>query len=168
MLRRHVERFEVVVVVFELRSLDDEKPEAGEDGLDLFPQDREGMPMADSGPPAWQRDVDGAFRPPAAVGLFEGDGQPRLDILFELIRELTQSRPFLSGRAAERLQQRRHEPALPRQVPIADYAQLGLGRCSGDFPFELGAELFDLAGGIAHELRAVVNVASATFTTTAG
>ncbi len=94
--------------------------------------------------------------------------EPRLDLLFELIRELAKSRPFLGGRRAERLQERRHEPALPRQVPIADDAQLGLGRCSGDFPFELGAEIFDLAGGIAHELRAVVNVASATFTTAAG
>ena len=157
-----------MIVVFELGSLDDEESEAREDGLDLLSQDREWVPMADSGPSAGQRDVDGALRPLAAFGLFEGGGQPRLDILFELIRELAKSRPFLGGRRAERLQERRHEPALPRQVPIADDAQLGLGRCSGDFPFELGAELFDLAGGIAHELRAVVNVASATFTTTAG
>ena len=39
MLRRHVERFEVVVVVFELGPLDDEEAEAGEDGLDLLAQD---------------------------------------------------------------------------------------------------------------------------------
>ena len=39
MLRRHVERFEVVLVVFELGPLDDLEAHAREDGLDALAQD---------------------------------------------------------------------------------------------------------------------------------
>ena len=46
-LRRHVERFEVVVVVFELGPLDDEEAEAREDGLDALAQDGQRMAVAD-------------------------------------------------------------------------------------------------------------------------
>ena len=64
MLRRHVERFEVVVVVFELGALDDEEAEAGEDRLDALAQDRQRMAVADARTTAGQRDVDGVGRRP--------------------------------------------------------------------------------------------------------
>ena len=47
MLGRHVERFEVVVVVFELGAFDDEEPEAREDGFDALAQDGQRMAVAD-------------------------------------------------------------------------------------------------------------------------
>ena len=60
MLGRHVERFEVVVVVFELVAFDDEKPEAGEDGFDALAQDGERMTVTDAWSAPRKRDVDGA------------------------------------------------------------------------------------------------------------
>ena len=47
MLRRHVERFEVVVVVLELGAFDDEEAEAREDRFDALAQERQRMAMAD-------------------------------------------------------------------------------------------------------------------------
>jgi len=58
MLRRHVERFEVVVVVFELGSFDDEEAEAEEDRLDALAQERQRVAMTEQGDAAGQRDVD--------------------------------------------------------------------------------------------------------------
>jgi hypothetical protein len=43
MLRRHVERLEVVVVVFDLRPLEDLVAEAGEDALHFFADEAERM-----------------------------------------------------------------------------------------------------------------------------
>jgi hypothetical protein len=67
--RRHVERFEVVVVVLDLRALDDLEAHAREDLLDATAEQAEGMAVAEGGGPAGQRDVDGrraglAARPP--------------------------------------------------------------------------------------------------------
>ncbi len=113
MLGRHVERFEVVVVVFELGALDDEEPEPREDGFDSLAKDGERMAMADARPAARQRDVDRALpgRPRGAVG-----GQPgselRLDLLFQLIGELAEPRPLGRRRLTERLEQAETSPPL--------------------------------------------------------
>ena len=58
MLRRHVERLEIVVVVLDLRPLQDFEAETREDLLDLLPQHRERVPMAKPHRPAGERDVD--------------------------------------------------------------------------------------------------------------
>ena len=47
MVLRHVERFEVVVVVLELGALDHEEPHATEDGFDALAQQRQRMAMAE-------------------------------------------------------------------------------------------------------------------------
>src|SRR5262245_22374359 len=131
MLRRHVERFEVVVVVLELGAVDDEEAEPREDRLDALAQDRQRMAMTDPGRAARERDVDGAGRRPRGARRRKLLLEPRLDLDFELIDELTEAGTFLCRRLAERLQERRDEPAFAREVTIADGADVGLARRAG-------------------------------------
>ena len=111
--------------------------------------------------PARQRDVDRAGRPGGRRRRLEPFREAGLDLLFQLVGQLAEARTLLGRGRAQRLQQRRDEAALPGQVPVADDAELGLAEGCGNVPFELGAEIVDLAGGIAHEWRAVVNGAAA-------
>ena len=65
MLRRHIERFEIVVVVFDLGTLEHLIAHAREDRLDLFAHDCQRMAMADRRLAAGERDIDradGRFR----------------------------------------------------------------------------------------------------------
>ena len=62
MLGWHVERFEVVVVVLRLWSLQNLEPETSENLFDFFPKDRERMAMAHGGRTAGQRDINRAGR----------------------------------------------------------------------------------------------------------
>ena len=60
MLRRHVERLEVVVVVLDLGTFQDLEAEAGEDLLDLLADDGQRMPVSERDLAAGPRDVDAA------------------------------------------------------------------------------------------------------------
>ena len=90
MLRRHVERFEVVVIVLELRPLDDDEAEPQEDRFDAVAQQRQRMAMTDERRAPRQRHVERVAGGPARqrrLRLFE----PRLDILLERVGGLTRA-----------------------------------------------------------------------------
>ena len=121
MLGRHVERFEVVVVVFELVALDDEKPEAREDGFDALAEDGERMAVTDARPASRQRDVDrtcrvGGWRWRLAASL-RARASMRILQLVDLLSEL---RTVLRRRLSERLEHGGDEPAFAREVLVAD------------------------------------------------
>ena len=106
MLRRHVERFEVVVIVLELGPLDDQEPHAQEDGLDPLAQQRERMAMAEQRRAARQRDVDRVAGRAARRRLREPLGQRRVDVLFELVGGLAERRALVGRRRRDVLQER--------------------------------------------------------------
>ena len=86
MLRRHVERLEVVVVVLRLRPLEDLEAEPCEDRLDLLPQRRQWMTVTQRrhrAPAATRPSGGGAapWRPTPCPT----PGQGLLDLLLELV-----------------------------------------------------------------------------------
>ena len=85
MLGRHVERFEVVVVVFDLGAFEHLIAQAREDGLDLLAHDRQRMAMADLRRAARQRDVDRADRRFRRLERGLALVELLLDFLFELV-----------------------------------------------------------------------------------
>ena len=92
MLGRHVERFEVVVVVLELGPLEDEEAHAAEDRFDALAQQRQRMAVAERRGPARQRDVDRVRRRARRLGRREPRVEARFDVLLELVRQLAEER----------------------------------------------------------------------------
>jgi hypothetical protein len=145
-LGRHVERFEVVVVVFELGTFDDEEAEAGEDRLDALAQQAQRMTVA-----------DGRRRPGSVTSTAPWADAPRgrcldaltedaFDVLLGGVGELPRrGRPRRRG--AEGFEQRRDQPALPRQVFVAEGAEVGLRAGAGEILLELLAERFEGSDG---------------------
>ena len=111
MLRRHVERFEVVVVVLELGPFDDEEPEAREDRLDALAQQRQRVAVADARRAARQRDVDGAAGGRDCGGGLERSRRARFDVGLELVGELRRAA------GARRAAPRRATFSRPRRSP---------------------------------------------------
>jgi hypothetical protein len=95
-LRGHVERLEVVVIVLELGPLHDEKAHAGEDGLEPLPEERQRMAMPEERRASGQRDVDRVAGGARGRRGREPFGQRRVDLLFELIRRLTHGGSLLN------------------------------------------------------------------------
>ena len=95
MLRRHVERFEVVIVVFELGALDDEEPESREDGFDALAEDGERMAVADPRAASGQRDVDGTCRGTSGADGRQFRFELFLDANLELVDLLSEPRTVL-------------------------------------------------------------------------
>ena len=88
MLGRHVERFEVVVVVFDLGAFEHLIAQAREDRLDLLAHDRQRMAMADLRGAAGQGDVDRADRRFRRLERGLALVELLLDFLFELVGAL--------------------------------------------------------------------------------
>ena len=109
MLFRHVERFEVVVVVFDLGAFEYLVAETGEDVLHLLAHEAERMAMAEHGCASGQRDVHGVGR--AARGGERGFalGEGRFDARLERVHELAE-RAAIAGRQRGQL---RHEVGDP-------------------------------------------------------
>ena len=127
MLGGHVERFEIVVVVLELRSFGDEEALAEEEALDPVAQQRERMTMADERRPTGERDVDCVRGRLAGGRLREAIGQVRVDVLFELVGLAAERGPLIRGRGGDILQQVRDRAVLARQVLVAQRADLRFG-----------------------------------------
>ena len=96
-----------------------------------------------AGGPARQRDVDRARGRARRLGRGDARVEARFDLLLQLVGELAEARPLVGRRGAERLQQRGDEPALAREVPIADGAELGRARGGREIALELRAEGVD-------------------------
>ena len=90
MLRRHVERFEVVVIVFDLGAFEDLVAEARED-LDHFIADQtERMTMPELRHAAGQRDVDRVGGTPRRRELRLALGDRGFDFFLELVGALAE------------------------------------------------------------------------------
>ncbi len=100
MLVGHVERFEVVVVVLDLRAFEHLIAEPGEDLLHLLAHEAERMTMADGRRAAGQRDVD-------RVGGTARGGERRLALGQRLFHGDLERVDLLSERLAIRWRQRR-------------------------------------------------------------
>ena len=66
-----------------------------------------------------------------------------------------------AGAAASDLQQRRHEAALPRQIFVAEGAEVGLRAGAGEILLELLAERFEGSDRIRHPPQACADLAGA-------
>ena len=119
MLLRHVQRFEVVPVVFELRAVDDLVAHAEEDVLDALAHLRQRMPASEHRHAAGQRHVERAWR-----GL--GRRQCRFtrvergfDLLLQRVGLRAEHPPLVGRRGAHGLEQRRDASLLSAQELIA-------------------------------------------------
>ena len=144
MIGRHVERFEVVIVVLELRPLEDEEAHAAEDRFDALAQQRQGMTVAERRGPARQRDVHRVRRRARRLGRRDALVEARFDLLLQLVRQLAEERTRVGGRRPERLEQRGDEPALSREIPIAHGAERGRARGLREIALELRPEGLDV------------------------
>ena len=132
-----------MVVVFELRPLDDLEPHAGEYRLDPVADDRQGVPAAERQRPAGQRHV---HRANGSARRFDRElafGEPLLDVDLQGVRALPERRPLGGRRRRHAFEERRHQAALARQVAIADAAQIGIARDRRQVAVELRAEIVD-------------------------
>ncbi len=143
MLGRHVQGFEIVVVVFELGALDDEETHPAEDRFDALAQQRQGMAVAEGRQTPRQGHVDAAGRRPGFRRLGEPVIELRLDRLLEIVGELAEQGPHVGGGRSERLQQARHTSTLPGEVPVADAPQRRFAGGGREIAFELGPEFVD-------------------------
>ena len=98
MLGRHVERFEVVVVVFELGTFDDEEAEAREDRLDALAQQAQRMTVADGRRASRQRDVDRAPGRTRLGRCLDALAEDAFDVLLGGVGELPEAGPLLGRR----------------------------------------------------------------------
>jgi hypothetical protein len=140
MLRRHVERFEVVVIVFELRAFGDVETHPKEDLFDTLAQQRERMPMTDERRAPGKRDVDRVNDRSRERGVGEPRLQRLFDVLLEEIRIASERRPLVWRRGRDVFEECGDQPALAGQIAISQRAQVGLARRRGELTLELRFE----------------------------
>ena len=140
MLRRHVERFEVVVIVLELGPFGDEEAEAEEDLLDAVAEQRQGMAMADERRPAGKRDVDPVRGRTRRGGVGEARLQRVFDVLLEEVRVAPERGPPVRRRLRDVFQEGGGEAAFAGEIAISQRAQFGFARRGGEFTLELRSE----------------------------
>ncbi len=102
MLGRHVQRFEVVPVVFELRAVDDLVAHAGEDVLDALAHEGERVAAAGRRHAAGQRDVDRARRRRGRGELGFARVERDFDFLLQRIRLRAERAAFVGRRRRRR------------------------------------------------------------------
>ena len=128
MLGGHVERVEAVPVVFGFRPFDDGEAHAAENRFELVADDRQGMPVAEAGPPSGQRDVDGAGRPRGCLGVLGVRLPALLDRLLQLVRIAADVLFLLRSRGADGLHPRGDHAVLAPEVSVADGLRVADGR----------------------------------------
>jgi hypothetical protein len=120
MFGRHVERFEVVPVVFEFGAVDDLVAHAGEDVFDPFTDVGERMAPARKGDAAWQGDVDGAGRRRRGRERRFARVECGFDFLLERVGLRAEHAPFVGRRGADGLEERRDLALLTAQVLVTN------------------------------------------------
>src|SRR5688572_15288413 len=116
MIRGHVERFEVVVVVFDFGAFEHLVPEARKD-LDYFIADQaERMTVAELRPAPRQRNVHRVSGTPRRGELLFERGKRGLDFFLQLVGALAERLLLLGRGALERLHERR-DPAVTTADP---------------------------------------------------
>ena len=100
MVRRHVERFEVVEVVFDFGAFEDLVAHAGEDVLDLLADAHQRVDAAERQLAAGQRDVHGARGRPRGLERRALLVERGLDLGLERVDERAELAPGLGRRAS--------------------------------------------------------------------
>jgi hypothetical protein len=128
MLRRHVERFEVVVVVFELGPADHLIPHPRENRFDAVADDGERVTVTERQGAPRQGDVDGIRGRPVGRERRLAGSELVLDERLQLVGELAERPPFLRSRGGDLLQQRGHRAALATEILVANGLEVALRR----------------------------------------
>ena len=135
-IRGHVERFEVVVVVFDLGSLEHLVAEAREDLDHFIANEAERVPVAELRHTAGQRDVDGICRAARGSELLFELGERGLDLFLQIVGGLAERLLLVGSGGLERL----HEgggPAVAAAEPAgAQRLQRGIRTHLGQFGAE--------------------------------
>src|SRR5262249_17627752 len=125
MIRGHVEGLEVVIIVLELWSFDDQEPHAEEDLFDALAQQCERMTAPEQRRTSGQRYVDGV-----GGGCLTEQFFLRLELrfgaLFETVERLAKRSTLVRRLSGDSLQLEGDPAVLARQVLVADSTNLGL------------------------------------------
>ena len=141
-IRRHVERLEVVVVVLGLGAFEHLEAHAREDRLDPFAQDGQRMPMAE-GVAARKRDVDGVGGGGASSALRASRRGAASISLLELVGEAAEQRPLVGRRRATCFISAVTGAALAAEISVANGLEIALRCDRGEHPGELLAKALD-------------------------
>jgi hypothetical protein len=120
MIRRHVERFEVVVVVFDLGPFEHLVAHVGEDVLDLLPHLHQRMHAPDRHRARGQRDIHGAGRRPRRFKRGAPRLDRRLDPHLERVDGLAEVAPSLGRLRRDALEERRYAAGVAAQKLIVE------------------------------------------------
>ncbi len=146
---RHVQRLEIVVVVFHLRPAHDVEPEADEDLLDFIQLDAQRVLVAQLPGRAGQGDVD-LFALQALLRLrfaqlLRAGGELRFDLGADPVRRLPHGGALLRGKPAHLLQNGRQLPLFAevadaqafQRLPVRGPAQITIRRFADGLQFLL-------------------------------
>src|SRR5262249_13011349 len=127
-IARHVELFEIVRIVLELRTLNNEEPHPGEDRFDALSEKRQRMAVSQRGLPSGKSQVNGPRR--ALVGARGSDSlvELRFNLLLEIVGEFAQSRTCLRWCGPQRLEEPGNKPALACKIAIPHRTECRHGR----------------------------------------
>ena len=153
MIRRHVQRFEVVVVVLDFGSLEDLVAHAGEDVFDLLADTHQRVDAPDRRLASGQGDIDGSRRRSRL-----GDSATLLldrgfDFGLEGVDETPELAASLGRERAERLHQPGHRAGLAAQKVIVERLERRLGRGRVEPGAEVRAQRVDIrtiGQGVSH------------------
>ena len=135
---RHVERFEVVVVVLDLGAFEHLVAEAREDLLHLLAHEAERMAVAEQRRAAGQRDVDGAGRTARRRQRGFTLGDRRFDRFFQLVGKPAERALLLGRGLADRLHERGDPAAFAPDPSRAQRLQFGVRTHAGQLLLEDG------------------------------
>ena len=127
-VRRHVQRFEAVEVVVDLRErVVDLVAHRHEDVLELLPDHRQRVPAPDGAHPARQRHVHALPQEllvaPAALQLHPPRLEPRLDLLLDGVQLPPRLAPLVLPQLPQPPEEERQLPGLAAEEPRADVLQ---------------------------------------------
>ena len=135
-VRRHVERFEVVIVVFHLRALEDLEPHGPEDRLDLLADQGEGVTPSERRLASRQGDVHAPGRPGRRLQRLPPVRERLLDRAFQRVGGLAERGSVRGGCAGHRLHQRRQCALFSPEIPVPHRLQVLIA----DHPLQIGLE----------------------------
>jgi len=140
MVGRHVECFEIVIVVFDFGAFEDLVAHARENILDLLTDAHERMHASDGDLPAGERDVDGAGGWTRGIDRGARVAYRGLDIGLERVDEPAEFPALFGGNGPEALEQRRHQAVASAQKVVVQRLEIAVGGGGGEPRAELRAQ----------------------------
>ena len=144
MVSRHVERFEIVIVVLGFGPPQDLESQPGKDGLDLFSERRERVTVSEPNRSAGEGDVDAADRTATGLERLALGRQRLVDVVLEGVRRLTECATLFRRDAGHALEKGRHGATLSPQVAVAEILQATVVRYAVQLGEKSGAKAFNV------------------------